>query len=67
MKAAHPYLNFKGNTEEAQRVFDALAAGGTAEMPLQRTEWAEKYGGCKDKFGVHWMVSYAGNVKFAGA
>jgi PhnB protein len=50
--------------EEAARVFNGLAAGGRIEMPLQRTEWAEKYGICADKFGVQWMVGYTGNVEF---
>lgn len=52
------------SAEEAERVFNGLAAGGTVEMALQRTEWAEKYGSCVDKFGVRWMVNYAGNVRF---
>jgi PhnB protein len=51
---------------EAARLFDALAAGGTVEMALQRTEWAEKYGSCVDKLGVQWMVSYTGEVVFPG-
>lgn len=34
-------------------------------MPLQKTDWAEKYGVCADKFGVQWMVNYTGNVQFA--
>ncbi len=51
------------SVEEAQRVFDQLAAVGKTEMPLQTTEWAEQYGSCVDKFGVQWMVSYTGAVK----
>lgn len=54
------------SAEEAERVFGALTSGGRVEMPLQQTEWAEKYGSCVDRFGVQWMVSYAGNVQFAG-
>lgn len=50
--------------EEADRVFNALSAGGSVEMPLQPTEWAEKYGICKDRFGVQWMMSYTGKVTF---
>lgn len=50
--------------EEAERVFKALSSGGRVEMPLQRTEWAEKHGSCTDRFGVQWMVSYAGSVTF---
>ena len=35
-------------------------------MPLNKTEWAELYGICVDKFGVQWMVSYTGSVTFGG-
>jgi PhnB protein len=49
---------------EADRLFNGLAAGGQVQMPLQQTEWAEKYGSLVDKFGVQWMVSYAGSVTF---
>lgn len=52
------------SADEAERLFNALCAGGQTEMPLQTTEWAEKYGSCVDRFGVRWMVSYAGNVSF---
>jgi PhnB protein len=51
---------------EADRLFSGLAAGGQVQMPLQQTGWAEKYGSLVDKFGVQWMVSYAGSVKFEG-
>jgi PhnB protein len=50
--------------QEAERLFNGLSAGGKSEMPLQRTEWAEKYGMCTDRFGIQWMVSYTGNVRF---
>ncbi len=50
--------------EEAERLFGGLAAGGRIEMALQKTEWAEKYGICADKFGVQWMVAYTGQVQF---
>jgi PhnB protein len=51
---------------EADRLFNGLAAGGQVQMPLQQTEWAEKYGSLVDRFGVQWMVSFAGSVKFEG-
>ncbi|MEX0979542.1 MAG: VOC family protein [Gemmatimonadota bacterium] len=38
--------------EEADRLFEALSNGGSVEMPLQQTEWAEKYGTCSDPFGI---------------
>ncbi len=49
---------------EARRLFDGLAPGGTATMPLQRTDWAELYGTLTDRYGVQWMVSYQGEVRF---
>jgi PhnB protein len=52
------------SADEAQRLFEGLSAGGKVAMPLQQTAWAEKFGTCEDRFGVHWMVSYAGNVQF---
>ena len=52
------------SAEEADAVFNALSDGGSVEMPLTQTEWAEKYGMCTDKYGVQWMVSYEGSVKF---
>lgn len=53
--------------EEAEQLFNGLSAGGDVEMPLTKTEWAEKYGSFSDKFGVQWMVNYTGDVEFAGA
>lgn len=50
--------------EEANRIFDGLSAGGTVEMPLQKTAWAERYGSLADRFGVRWMVAFTGDVKF---
>lgn len=51
------------SSEEADRLFDGLSAGGKVEMPLQRTQWAEKYGICADRYGVQWMVDYTGDVR----
>ncbi|HEY8939034.1 MAG TPA: YciI family protein [Cellvibrio sp.] len=42
--------------EEAHRVFDALATGGTVDMPLSTTFWSPLYGQVTDQFGVGWMV-----------
>lgn len=52
--------------EEARRLFDGLSDGGTVEMDLARTEWAEQYGSLRDAYGVQWMVSYTGDVQFGG-
>ncbi len=61
-------ITLEANTdEEAERLFNGLSDGGQNKMPLQRTEWAEKYGECADKFGVQWIVMYTGNVQFDGS
>ncbi|HXJ44296.1 MAG TPA: VOC family protein [Bryobacteraceae bacterium] len=43
--------------EEAKRIFDALAQGGSVLMPLQKTYWAEAFGMVTDQFGIRWMVN----------
>ena len=52
------------SADEAQRLYEGLSAGGKVEMELQPTSWAEKFATFADRFGVHWMVSYAGKVQF---
>ncbi len=41
---------------EADRIFDALAEGGEAKMPMQETFWATRFGVVTDKFGIPWMI-----------
>jgi PhnB protein len=45
------------DVEEGQRVFDALAEGGTVKMPLQETFWAKGFGMLIDRFGTPWIVN----------
>jgi PhnB protein len=47
--------------EEAHRVFDALATGGTVDMPLTKTFWSPLYGQVTDQFGIGWMVMLPGD------
>lgn len=42
---------------EAERIFAALAEGGTVQMPLAETFWAERFGMVVDRFGIPWMVN----------
>mgnify|MGYP001813004519 CR=1 FL=1 len=44
--------------EEADRMFAALAEGGTVTMPQADTFWNSYFGMCRDRFGVQWMVDY---------
>ena len=43
---------------EVDKIFTALSAGGTVEMPLNKTFWGAYFGMCVDKFGVQWMINY---------
>lgn len=54
-------LSLTVSTEEAaDRAFEALAEGGTIEMPIGKTFWSARYGQVTDKFGLGWMVSVPG-------
>ena len=49
--------------EEADRLFNALAAGGNVTMPLADAFWGDYFGMCTDKFGINWMMSFNDNYK----
>ena len=49
-------LNIKEPTE-AERVYNALAEGGTVMMPVGETFWAQKFAMLKDRFGTPWMIN----------
>jgi PhnB protein len=51
-------INVKDPTE-AERIFHALADGGTVQMPIQETFWAARFGMAVDRFGIPWMVNCA--------
>ena len=42
---------------EADRIYAALAEGGTAVMPIAETFWALRFGMCINRFGTPWMVN----------
>ena len=54
-------LSLSLSTEtDARRAFDALAPGGTVQMPLGPTFWSPCFGMVTDRFGVGWMVMVPG-------
>lgn len=54
----HVTLSLAGSdVAEGERVFNALADGGTVSMPYQDTFWGAKFGMLTDKFGIDWMVN----------
>ena len=44
------------NEADADRLFNALAADGTVQMPIGKTFFSPRFGAVVDKFGVSWMV-----------
>jgi PhnB protein len=50
-------LTLNPKTEaECERLFNALADGGTVHQPLIQTFFSPKFGVVSDRFGVNWMV-----------
>ena len=56
MKGFSASLNVD-SAAEAERIFQALAQGGTVKMPIQQTFWAIRFGMLVDRFGTPWMVN----------
>lgn len=46
--------------EEADQLFIGLSAGGDIEMPIGDSPWGSYFAMFRDKFGIEWMVDYAG-------
>lgn len=44
--------------DDARRIYDGLAAGGNAMMPLANAPWGALFGMLTDKYGFVWMVNY---------
>ena len=41
----------------AREVADALAEGGTVQMPMQETFWVEAFSAVTDRFGISWLIN----------
>jgi PhnB protein len=46
-----------GSPADAERIFNALAAGGQVHMPYQKTFWSPGFGMLVDRFSIPWMVN----------
>src|SRR5690348_17002282 len=40
----------------AQRVFEALADGGSVATPLSEAAWSSAFGMLRDRFGAPWLI-----------
>lgn len=47
--------------KEADRLYNALSAGGQATMPMSKTFWGSYFGMLTDKFSIQWMISFGQN------
>jgi PhnB protein len=45
------------DVDRGERIFHALAEGGTVTMPFEKTFWAERFGMLVDRFGTPWMIN----------
>lgn len=53
-------INLEPDTRaETDKLFAALAAGGSADMPLSEQFWGAYFGILVDKFGIRWMFNCA--------
>ena len=55
MRSAYLTLGVDSN-EEAERIYNALTAGGEVFMAMGETFFAHRFGQFRDKFGINWMV-----------
>lgn len=45
------------DAEVAREIFNRLAEGGSVQMPLEETFWAQQFGMLTDRYGTHWMLN----------
>jgi PhnB protein len=45
------------DTATGDRIFNALAEGGTVSMPMDAAFWGGRFGMLVDRFGIEWMVT----------
>jgi PhnB protein len=68
-----PYDGIKGchisiqaeDVTHAERLFQTLSVGGSVQMALQATFWAERFAMLTDRFGVPWMINFDGDSQAA--
>lgn len=54
------HINLEPDTRaDTDRLFAALGAGGTVQMPLQEMFWGDYFGSLTDRFGICWMFNCA--------
>lgn len=49
---------FAESTEEADKLFQGLSAGGAVEFPIADSPWGSYFGMFRDRYGIEWMVDF---------
>jgi PhnB protein len=44
--------------EEADKLFNALSAGGQIEAPIGDSPWGSYFGCFRDKYGIEWIMEF---------
>ncbi len=58
MKTLNSWINFNGNTEEADKIFASLSSGGEVEGAMGDSPWGTYAGMFRDKFGIEWIIEF---------
>jgi len=54
-------ISLSGDDADTLRArFNALAEGGSVDVPLEKQVWGDEFGSLTDRFGVGWLVNIAG-------
>lgn len=48
--------------EEADKLFNALSAGGQIEGPIGDSPWGSYFGCFRDKYGIEWIVEFDSKI-----
>lgn len=48
---------------QVDRAFNALAEGGSVQLPLSKTFWSASFGMVTDRFGLGWMITLSDEQK----
>jgi PhnB protein len=50
-------ISLDPDVAEAEKLFAAVAEGGTVTVPLQQTFWARAFAMVTDRFGIPWIIN----------
>ena len=51
------HVSVASSQPEADRIFQPLSEKGEIQMSMANAPWGPYFDMCRDRFGIHWMVS----------